>query len=453
MTDARALLNAITLNPDDDTIRLVYADWLEEHDDPERAEFIRIQITLARHSDGLGELLAADVARMESREQELLNKNTRRWLQSLDNLTARGMTHGRFWRGFVDGIVIDARVFIEDGEELWRDSPVGWVEIKNLARLGPRLSRCPHLARVRCLQFCGERAVTITALRSLLESPYLANLRRLSLDELNFRDKDVATLVQNLTLPYLRELGISRMRMQERTLRRVLACFPQLTGLCLVENQFAYSACRELFDVPTLISLKWLCVSDECLGLTALRHLLDNRRFPELSSLVLDNCGLDTMAFHVMSKTTNPTQITTLDLRSTPLTVESCNAFAAWSGLRTIRTLKLDYCHLDPRGLDAIVRSPHLGQLNELSLSCNRIGDAGADTIANCAGLTDLRILKLDSNDITQIGASALAGSPNLNNLRQIDLRRNNVGSEGESALHSSEQRHPLRRVRLGPDW
>jgi uncharacterized protein (TIGR02996 family) len=39
-------LEAIRQNPDDDTPRLVYADWLEERDDP-RGEFIRIQCQLA----------------------------------------------------------------------------------------------------------------------------------------------------------------------------------------------------------------------------------------------------------------------------------------------------------------------------------------------------------------------------------------------------------------------
>ena len=36
-----AFLQAILDAPDDDTPRLVYADWLEEHGQPDRAEFIR----------------------------------------------------------------------------------------------------------------------------------------------------------------------------------------------------------------------------------------------------------------------------------------------------------------------------------------------------------------------------------------------------------------------------
>lgn len=43
-----ALLAAIAHEPDDDTPRLVYADWLEEYGKAARAEFIRVQCELAR---------------------------------------------------------------------------------------------------------------------------------------------------------------------------------------------------------------------------------------------------------------------------------------------------------------------------------------------------------------------------------------------------------------------
>ena len=41
MSDNEAFVRAIAEHPDDDAPRLVYADWLEEHGQPERAEFIR----------------------------------------------------------------------------------------------------------------------------------------------------------------------------------------------------------------------------------------------------------------------------------------------------------------------------------------------------------------------------------------------------------------------------
>src|SRR5438270_5082202 len=48
MTDESALLAAIRAVPEDDDPRLVYADWLDEHAQPKRAEFIRVQCELAR---------------------------------------------------------------------------------------------------------------------------------------------------------------------------------------------------------------------------------------------------------------------------------------------------------------------------------------------------------------------------------------------------------------------
>src|SRR5262249_28074934 len=42
--------------PDDDVPRLVYADWLEEHGQPERAEFIRVQCQIARFGNGVAGL-------------------------------------------------------------------------------------------------------------------------------------------------------------------------------------------------------------------------------------------------------------------------------------------------------------------------------------------------------------------------------------------------------------
>jgi uncharacterized protein (TIGR02996 family) len=46
-----AFLQAIIESPDDDTPRLVYADWLEEHGQPDRAALIRVQCRLACLAD------------------------------------------------------------------------------------------------------------------------------------------------------------------------------------------------------------------------------------------------------------------------------------------------------------------------------------------------------------------------------------------------------------------
>jgi uncharacterized protein (TIGR02996 family) len=67
MTHDNAFRRDIIENPDDDTPRLVYADWLDEHGQPERAEFIRVQCELARMPAG-----DPRRAELEARERELL---------------------------------------------------------------------------------------------------------------------------------------------------------------------------------------------------------------------------------------------------------------------------------------------------------------------------------------------------------------------------------------------
>jgi len=70
MSDA-ALLAAIRAAPGDDAPRLVYADWLDEHGQPERAEFIRVQCQLARHEQ-LQSHTGDEIVALWLREDELL---------------------------------------------------------------------------------------------------------------------------------------------------------------------------------------------------------------------------------------------------------------------------------------------------------------------------------------------------------------------------------------------
>ncbi len=78
MSRADSFLADIRANPDDDAVRLVFADWLEDNGDPDRAEFIRLQVRLAQ-------LPEYDPARfeMEERSQDLLAEHQARWLAHL----------------------------------------------------------------------------------------------------------------------------------------------------------------------------------------------------------------------------------------------------------------------------------------------------------------------------------------------------------------------------------
>ena len=93
---AKGFLDDIVANIDDDTPRLVYADWLEENGQDERAEFIRVQVERAR-------LPAWDAAqvRLRLREQELLKQHGEEWLAEMPAV------EGAKWEGFRRGIVAE----------------------------------------------------------------------------------------------------------------------------------------------------------------------------------------------------------------------------------------------------------------------------------------------------------------------------------------------------------
>lgn len=71
------LRRAICATPADDTPRLAYADWLDENDQPARAEFVRVQVELAKvkpcgAANPLATQLACRYCGLVNRQRELL---------------------------------------------------------------------------------------------------------------------------------------------------------------------------------------------------------------------------------------------------------------------------------------------------------------------------------------------------------------------------------------------
>ena len=73
MTTADALLAAVIATPDDDLVRLVYADFVAENGDQDRGELIRVQCALARLPES-----DCDAAEFRHRERVLLARHGRR---------------------------------------------------------------------------------------------------------------------------------------------------------------------------------------------------------------------------------------------------------------------------------------------------------------------------------------------------------------------------------------
>src|SRR4051794_36083560 len=100
-------LAAICEHPDDDTPRLIYADWLDEYGDDNgraRAAFIRAQVERAR--------LPPDDPQyglLKEQERKAAEHHFEAWRRELPDLP--GCTWQRFWRGFVGGVTVQRGKF------------------------------------------------------------------------------------------------------------------------------------------------------------------------------------------------------------------------------------------------------------------------------------------------------------------------------------------------------
>ena len=113
--EQRALWAAIRAHPDDDTPRLVYADWVQENGDDARAEFIRLQCEMIRLADDQ-KARRKVLPGLRHRERVLETANRERWADPVYRaLVGRGpgpkleawARAVQFRRGFISGLQLD----------------------------------------------------------------------------------------------------------------------------------------------------------------------------------------------------------------------------------------------------------------------------------------------------------------------------------------------------------
>jgi uncharacterized protein (TIGR02996 family) len=199
MDEREALIQTIIDNPDDDTPRLVYADWQEEHGDAAHAELIRAQCELAR-------LPAQSKKRgpLEAREAELLARPENAALAEFGNGFERGMVRCARWFADdpfdFDGVPLE-RVLLLDaanfGDSNWPDvaaaarvAAAPWAvripriefhEYRVDAPVVPALAASPHLRNLRAVRFSDSTAAP-DALADLLLGPSVRGVDALVLD-------------------------------------------------------------------------------------------------------------------------------------------------------------------------------------------------------------------------------------------------------------------------------
>lgn len=276
MSIESGLIADIIENPDDDRLRLIYADWLEDGGHHERAEFIRLDLAKERG----GPLAPED----RERRRKLYQEHHQRWSSDIDRLVRRRV----YRRGLVESVYLSGEQYCRGASALGRLAPVR--EVSFCDPVEPRrvastpapaclsslnltgcvlppgslldLAGSSHLAGLVSLEMSGR--IDLPGLRSLLASPALSGLRRLTLTRYWFhhnvgglvgeklgrlRELDLKgswlgesgarTLAESPHLAPLKVLGLRSVALSDAA-AAVLARSPHLAGLERLDVRFNY---------------------------------------------------------------------------------------------------------------------------------------------------------------------------------------------------------------------
>jgi len=298
MSDRAALYAAVCANPDDDTPRLVFADWLDENGEAKRAAFIRAQVELHRTAGAdtpaaaayetfeaespagydildwsavdaeVGAIAAAVAATRKARFAP-----TKRG----ENLPrVKGVTFEAVARGFFTGVVVkDADAFLANADAIFRAAPVTAAEFGALtAGQARELAARGHLARLRSLTFhgalrllhLGSSRLTARGLAALGECPAVRGLWFLSLRGCEVSDAGLAALAK-------------------------CADFRHLTALELRSNRLTAAGMRTLAAWPAAANLRWLDVCDNLILEPGGRALAESPYLTKLERLDANGRG------------------------------------------------------------------------------------------------------------------------------------------------------------------
>jgi uncharacterized protein (TIGR02996 family) len=201
-----ALGQQVVASPHDDAPRLAYADAVAA-EDPERSEFIRLQVVLAQRRrarlTGPDEPMGGHL-----REFALISSHSAQWADDVSSLVAGW----QFFRGFVEIAYLDAAAFLAGAPELYRRAPILGLILTRVAPVAAELFASPYLRRIRSLsmvgEFRGDNLGDAEAI-ALASSPQLAELEWLDLRNNCIGAAGLEALAAAETLPRLGYLGFS----------------------------------------------------------------------------------------------------------------------------------------------------------------------------------------------------------------------------------------------------
>ncbi len=238
MSEQAALLAAIVAYSDEDTPRLIYADWLDENGDPIRAEFIRLQVELERRS--IPKVWTDDLRVKFRRFRELIVNYADEWAYDL----GIPRTRATFRRGFIEEVVCTHDELPHPNNPALLREPVSALCVSRDLRLPTqpipglhileRLAAWPVPGRFRRL-YLYDLFISRDALLTLLSSPAMANVRELDLSGNRLEADAIEAFIECPELPELHSVTVGRLELtpgQGQALARARN-LPKLTQLRL----------------------------------------------------------------------------------------------------------------------------------------------------------------------------------------------------------------------------
>jgi uncharacterized protein (TIGR02996 family) len=463
MTTAAALESAIRAAPEDDTARLVYADYLDEQGnraDADRAEFIRIQVRLAKLDE-------TDPSRdvLEDRENELLRTHERTWLGPLSGPVAQGLLRWRFDRGFVGEIRADTRTLAHHADELFDRHPIYRLRLAPVPGEDPgpvaRLAQKPWWSRIRALRVTDFPAPSVRACELVLGSPYLTALRQLEIRAVE--DRTAAPEMPHILarcrwLGGLEELRVSDWSFDGSELVPVLdgssvrdlrlsGCTFTREGLAaLLSGAYGNHPCRVELADGNLNSNLWAALDAPLAR-------------PILTRLSFTSAGRTAhLDLPTLLSTSAATKLEALDVGETNQPGESVLTLTTSGFLARATELGLTRCQVPAAVMAELARAP-APHLRKLRLGETGLGTAGVVALCGADWARNLTHLDLMRNYLDDEAMRELARSGRFVNVRRLDLRVNSpdladdcrsaIGDEGVIALASAPSFARLRHLNL----
>ncbi|MFO0823156.1 MAG: TIGR02996 domain-containing protein [Gemmataceae bacterium] len=382
-TDEQPFLDAIAARYSDDGPRLLYADFLDDAGEHERAELIRIQITLARLREA-----HPRIPELAEREAELHLPCSAHWKEQFGEL----VEDIEFRRGVPHSISVNAASFLESGEQLFRVARIRRIRLLGVFSVLPQLIESPLLSSVRELDLCGEELGN-SGLLLLIRSPFLTELEALDLGFNGLDDAGIIALAAASTLV-------------------------NLTSLSLNDNKIITSVgIAAIAESPFFAGLTVLDLSGNSIDSHGVRALTAVKVFPRLHSLRLKGNPIEDDGLGVLLESPLFGRMVErsprVELRDNDLGPDGATLLANCLLLAGCTALDLTGNFIGDRGFAALMTSPHLGAVHTLRLGGNQITDAGVTSMRRHlpALLARLRVLDLSENRLTKYGIGVLLAS------------------------------------------